>query len=50
MMLPGLSGEEVLKKIRQIPVIVVSAKAGVDDKVALLLGGAQDYMTKPLTI
>lgn len=49
LMLPGLSGEEVLKKIRQIPVIVVSAKAGVDDKVALLLGGAQDYMTKPFS-
>lgn len=29
--------------------IVVSAKAGVDDKVALLLGGAQDYMTKPFS-
>ena len=49
LMLPGLSGEEVLKKIREIPVIVVSAKAGVDDKVALLLGGAQDYMTKPFS-
>ena len=49
LMLPGLFGEEVLKRIRQIPVIVVSAKAGVDDKVALLLGGAQDYMTKPFS-
>lgn len=49
LMLPGLSGEEVLKKIRGIPVIVVSAKTGVDDKVALLLGGAQDYMTKPFS-
>lgn len=49
LMLPGLSGEEVLKRIRQIPVIVVSAKAGVDDIVALLLGGAQDYMTKPFS-
>ena len=49
LMLPGLSGEEVLKKIAGIPVIVVSAKAGVDDKVALLLGGAQDYITKPFS-
>lgn len=49
LMLPGLSGEEVLKKIAGIPVIVISAKAGVDDKVALLLGGAQDYMTKPFS-
>lgn len=49
LMLPGLSGEEVLKKIGGIPVIVVSAKSGVDDKVELLLGGAQDYMTKPFS-
>ena len=49
LMLPGLSGEEVLQKIREIPVIVVSAKTGVDDKVALLLGRAQDYMTKPFS-
>lgn len=37
LMLPGLSGEEVLTGIRGIPVIVVSAKASVDDKVNLLL-------------
>ena len=49
LMLPGFSGEEVLQKIGEIPVIVVSAKAGVDDKVALLLGGAQDYLTKPFS-
>ena len=49
LMLPGLSGEEVLQKIGEIPVIVVSAKAGVDDKVNLLLGGAQDYLTKPFS-
>lgn len=49
LMLPELSGEEVLKKIGETPVIVVSAKAGVDDKVALLLGGVQDYMTKPFS-
>lgn len=47
LMLPGLSGEEVLAKIKGIPVIVVSAKVGVDDKVAMLLGGAGDYITKP---
>ena len=47
LMLPGLSGEEVLSQIRGIPVIVVSAKIDVDDKVALLLGGAADYITKP---
>ena len=47
LMLPGLSGEEVLSRIKGIPVIVVSAKIDVDDKVALLLGGAADYITKP---
>ena len=47
LMLPGLSGEEVLSQIKGIPVIVVSAKIDVDDKVALLLGGAADYITKP---
>lgn len=47
LMLPGLSGEEVLPKIGDIPVIVLSAKAGVADKVGLLRGGAVDYVTKP---
>lgn len=47
LMLPGLSGEEVLPQLRGIPVIVVSAKAAVQDKVSLLLGGAADYLTKP---
>lgn len=47
LMLPGLSGEEVLPKIQGIPVIVVSAKVDVQDKVDLLLGGAADYITKP---
>ena len=47
LMLPGLSGEEVLTKISGVPVMVVSAKVGVDDKVKLLLNGAADYITKP---
>lgn len=47
LMLPGLSGEEVLPKIQGIPVIVVSAKIDVNDKVKVLLGGAADYVTKP---
>lgn len=47
LMLPGLSGEEVLKKIKELPVIVVSAKIDVSDKVKLLLDGAVDYITKP---
>lgn len=47
LMLPGLAGEEVLPKISGVPVIVVSAKVDVRDKVDLLLGGAADYITKP---
>lgn len=47
LMLPGLSGEEILPKIREIPVIIVSAKIDVQDKVKLLLDGAVDYITKP---
>ena len=47
LMLPGLTGEEVLPQIKGIPVIVVSAKIDVDDKVQLLIGGAADYITKP---
>ena len=47
LMLPGLGGEEVLPRLSGIPVIVMSAKAGVEDKVTLLLGGAADYVTKP---
>ena len=50
LMLPGLSGEEVLPRMRGIPVIVVSAKGDVDGKVGLLLGGAVDYVTKPFAV
>ncbi|MBP5604648.1 MAG: response regulator transcription factor, partial [Ruminiclostridium sp.] len=49
-MLPGLSGEELLPKLRAVPVIVVSAKADTADKVDLLIGGAADYITKPFDI
>lgn len=47
LMLPGLPGEEVLSRVRGVPVIVLSARVDVQDKVRLLLGGAADYMTKP---
>lgn len=50
LMLPGLNGEEVLPKISGIPVIVLSAKVDVDNKVDVLLNGAADYMTKPFNI
>ncbi len=47
LMLPGLNGEDILPLITGIPVIVMSAKADVDNKVNLLLEGAADYVTKP---
>lgn len=47
LMLPGLNGEEVLPRITGIPVIAVSAKVDVADKVNLLPSGAADYVTKP---
>lgn len=50
LMLPGLPGEELLERMQGVPVIVVSAKAGVDDKVDLLLRGAADYVTKPFEL
>ena len=50
LMLPGLSGEELLPHLNGIPVIVLSAKAGIDDKVKLLTEGASDYLTKPFDV
>ena len=50
LMLPGLTGEELLPLIGNIPVIVVSAKVGVDNKVNALLAGAADYVTKPFAL
>ena len=47
LMLPELSGEELLPMIKDIPVIVIRAKIDVSNKVDLLLGGAADYVTKP---
>lgn len=50
LMLPGISGEKLLLQIKDIPVIVLSAKADVSGKVDLLLGGAADYVTKPFDL
>ncbi len=52
-MLPGLNGMEVLRRIRQvsdIPVILLTARDAVVDKVTGLDGGADDYITKPFAI
>lgn len=52
-MLPGLDGLSLIEKIRQkkinFPVIVLSAKGTVDDRVKGLQKGGDDYMTKPFS-
>lgn len=47
LMLPGLHGEEIIKKVKDIPIIVISAKVSTEDKVRVLSNGANDYITKP---
>lgn len=47
LMLPGINGEEIVKKVKNIPIIVISAKVSTEDKVNVLLNGANDYITKP---
>ena len=52
-MLPELSGMEVLRRIRRkssIPVIMLTARDSIEDKVAGLDRGADDYLTKPFAI
>ncbi|MDE7052002.1 MAG: response regulator transcription factor [Lachnospiraceae bacterium] len=53
LMVPGLSGMEVLKKIREastVPVIIISAKDSDSDKTLGLGMGADDYITKPFSV
>lgn len=53
LMLPGIPGEEVLAEIRKqgnTPAIILTAKDGLDEKIALLTNGADDYITKPFEI
>ena len=53
LMLPGISGETVLEDIRRmgnLPVIVITAKDELDDKINLLTSGADDYIIKPFQI
>lgn len=52
-MLPGMSGMEVLRRLRresQVPVIMLTARDAVMDKVSGLDSGANDYITKPFVI
>ncbi|MBF6616129.1 response regulator transcription factor [Pollutimonas thiosulfatoxidans] len=52
--LPGLSGLEVLRQLRanneQVPVLILTARDGVEDRVAGLDAGADDYVTKPFEL
>ena len=51
--LPGMTGEEVLQLIRRqgdTPVIVLTAKDAMEEKLDLLTSGADDYITKPFDI
>ena len=53
LMLPGINGEDLLVKIRkhkQMPVIIISAKEGQDVKINTLKMGADDFITKPFDI
>ncbi len=54
LMLPGLAGDEVLRRVRasgsDVPVILLTARDGVVDRVAGLDAGADDYLTKPFNL
>ena len=54
LMLPGMSGTEILRHLRQrdtnVPVLVLSARDAVADKVGHLELGADDYLTKPFAL
>ncbi|CAB1275539.1 response regulator transcription factor [Candidatus Nitrosacidococcus tergens] len=52
--LPGLSGNEVIKNLRgrknAVPVLVLTARNGLDDRINSLEYGADDYMSKPFEL
>lgn len=54
LMLPGVPGEALVAQLRAagegVPIIVISARAQVDDRVALLAMGADDYLVKPFDL
>ncbi|MDQ0151199.1 response regulator transcription factor [Eubacterium multiforme] len=53
LMLPGMSGEDIIQKIRlskHMPIIVISAKASQEDKINVLKIGADDFVSKPFDV
>ena len=53
-MLPRMDGRQVLERLRdagrQVPVLMLTARAELDDKVSTFRGGADDYLTKPFDL
>ncbi len=47
LMLPDINGEDLIKQVKDIPIIIISAKVSSNDKINCLLDGANDYVTKP---
>lgn len=47
LMLPDINGEDLIKNVKDIPIIIISAKVSSNDKINCLLDGANDYVTKP---
>lgn len=47
LMLPDMAGEEIIETVKDIPIIVISAKISINDKVKALYSGANDYISKP---
>jgi len=54
LLLPKRSGAEVLERLRsagrKVPVLMLTARDGIEDRVTLLNGGADDYLTKPFAL
>ena len=51
LMLPGIPGEELVTQFSaKVPVIVLSAKSGLENKVTVLSAGAEDYICKPFDL
>ncbi|MGG5461406.1 response regulator transcription factor [Clostridium sp. B9] len=53
LMLPGITGEEFIEEVRKIkntPIMVISAKTTIDDKINVLKLGADDFVSKPFDV